>query len=302
MQKTSIKSFIIAHSKTCDQLDIELIISHVLKKERVFIITHDTLLLTKNQEETIKKLCKKRTNGYPLAYILGEKEFYGRDFKVNEDTLVPRAETEILIDIVLSFINKKDFSEVLILDIGTGSGIIPITLQKEIPNNITKTILASDISQKALKIAKENADNYNASEITFFDSDLLDNSNLLDILKKTNCKNLIITANLPYVNKKIKPDLLKKEESKSLIHEPQIALWSKDDGLAHYKKLLRQTASLLNELPDEKTISSFYEISPEQSQLLTSHIKTVFPNAEITISKDLAQKDRVLHLNTNHQT
>lgn len=171
----------------------------------------------------------------PIAYQNGTQDFYGRDFIVTPDVLIPRPETEQLIDIVLSLAGKpclpglKPPKRVLpekpiILDVGTGSGCIAITLKLELPE---AKVYASDISEKALKIAQKNAIKYDAS-ISFIISHLLE---------KVKSGNLptpdIIVANLPYVDKDW--DWLDK---KSLSYEPPIALYAKDHGLALIKQLI----------------------------------------------------------------
>ncbi|XLQ20134.1 MAG: peptide chain release factor N(5)-glutamine methyltransferase [Candidatus Moraniibacteriota bacterium] len=295
MQKITIQSIISSNIAICDQFDIELIIAHVLNKDRIFTITHNTQILTKKQVDEITELCKNRAAGYPLAYILGEKEFFGRSFKVTEDTLIPRPETEILIDAVLSFLLKDNLSNILIIDIGTGSGIIPITLNKEISTNIIKNILATDISDKALNIASYNIASHNSSNIMLYHSDLLSNTDLLDAIHSTKFEHLIITANLPYVNDSIKTELVQKKESKSLKYEPQIALWSEDAGLSHYKQLITQTLNLNIDVK----ITSFYEISPEQYPLLKSYLKQHIKNPKIKLAKDLANKERIVTFSIN---
>ena len=170
----------------------------------------------------------------PLAYQLGFIDFYGRNFAVNKDVLIPRPETEQLIDEALNLAGKSYLPGVkpgkrelkenpLILDIGTGSGIIAITLKLEIPES---TVVGLDISEAALKVAKENAENLGAN-ITLKTSDLLKNYD--------DKEPDLIAANLPYVNRNW--DWLDRE---SLKEEPEIALFAEDGGLALIKKLLQE--------------------------------------------------------------
>ena len=172
----------------------------------------------------------------PEAYEKGYQDFYGRDFLVTPDVLIPRPETEQIIDQVLTMAGKPYLPGVkpakrvinetpIILDVGTGSGCIAITIKKELEN---WEVYASDISKKALKIAKENAKKHQA-DITFIESDLLED---IDINPK------ILIANLPYVD----PEWgwLDKE---SLSKEPSLALYADDHGLKLIKKLIKEAGS-----------------------------------------------------------
>jgi release factor glutamine methyltransferase len=290
MSKKTIQTIISLWAPKCDILDIELIIAYILKKDRIFVMTHLEYALNENLFTKINFFCKKRANGYPLAYIIGTKEFYGRNFIVNKNTLIPRPETELMIDKILSFITTHQLHNICIVDIGTGSGVISITLAKELAKlNITPNIYAIDISTDALSIAKQNAITYGVTnKITFYESNLLKNISLQTNLQHKNCSNIIFAVNLPYVDSSTKSDLLKNKESQSLIHEPQLALWSDDFGLSHYKKLIIQTT------PFKKNIISFYEIDPKQSIHLTQYVqKTTSSNIKITYHKDLANKKRI---------
>ncbi len=171
----------------------------------------------------------------PEAYIRGVQDFYGRDYIVTPDVLIPRPETEQIIDMVLSLAGKSYLPGVkapkkqlpdnpIILDVGTGSGCIAITIKKELKN--TK-VYASDVSEKALQIAQKNATKHSAS-ISFIISYLLDNVKFTPD---------VVVANLPYVDEDW--DWLNKE---SLSYEPRIALYAKDHGLALIKELIKQTA------------------------------------------------------------
>lgn len=171
----------------------------------------------------------------PQAYKDGYKDFYGRDFIVTPDVLIPRPETEQIIDIVLNLAGKAYLPGVkpaerklgknpVILDVGTGSGCIAITLQKELPE---AEVFASDISEKALNIAKKNATKHGSS-ISFIISHLLRNVKFTPD---------VVVANLPYVNEEW--DWLDKD---SLSFEPSIALYAKDNGLKLIKELINQSS------------------------------------------------------------
>ena len=183
----------------------------------------------------------RRVTDPPIAYQTGIQDFYGRDFIVTPDVLIPRPETEQLIDTVLTLAGKpylpgvkapkRTLPETLtILDVGTGSGCIAITLKLELPE---AEIYASDISEKALKIAQKNAAKH-GTPISFIISHLLEKVKSGDLPTPD-----IVVANLPYVDEDW--DWLDK---KSLSYEPSIALYAKDHGLSLIKQLINETAEL----------------------------------------------------------
>ncbi len=208
------------------ELDAELIAGFILGRERTWLRAFGEEILNQEIIDELELLLEKRLNFYPIAYILGFKNFYGRDFFVNENTLIPRPETEDLVEITLS--TAEDFSgEIKILDVGTGSGCIPVTLALENPRISASGV---DISEKALKVANENAKNLNA-KVDFWQSNLLKNI-------PENIKYDIITANLPYVDESWKT-------SKEITHEPSLALFAENKGLDLIYKLITQAPQKL---------------------------------------------------------
>ena len=203
-----------------DHLDSELIVAFVLNKDRTFVHAHPEYVFTEVEFAKTQDLTARRVAGEPLAYILGFKEFYGRNFRVTKDTLIPRPETEALINLTKTLKVQK------ILDVGTGGGCIAITLALEMPETEVDAI---DISPEALDIARENAEKLGAN-VNFYQSDLLGNAGKYDA----------IVANLPYVDKNW--DWLSPE----LDYEPDTALYAEDEGLYLIKKLIDQTPSHLN--------------------------------------------------------
>lgn len=202
------------------RLDAELLVGFVLAKSRTWVHSHPEYTFADTEEATLNALLQRRTNHEPLAYILGTKEFYGRDFIVNKEVLVPRPESEDLIAITKS-ISVKNAEYI---DIGTGSGVLAITIALEQP---TWSGTATDISLKALKVAQKNAQNFKIKNLVFIHQNLLANDS----------KNYdVIIANLPYVpqNLRSKPDIA---------HEPEIALFADNDSLALYEELFQQIAN-----------------------------------------------------------
>ncbi len=291
-KKTTIQELLKKWHKKVELTEIEILIAHELEKDRVFILAHPEHLLSFWQTFKIERSLKKREKNIPIAYLTKEKEFYGRAFFVNKNTLVPRPETELIIENVLEQIENSENKDYLILDIGTGSGIIPITLAKELEKykNNNFEFIATDISDKALKVAKINSIHHKVkNKINFYKSDLLKHKKLRKEIKDF-AGEIILIANLPYVNEDFKNDLFKKDESKALKFEPEIALWSDDEGLNHYDRLTQEIKEIFNK---NKKFTIYFEINPEQPNYLTEKIKNYFPNAKIIFKKDLADLDRL---------
>ena len=204
--------------------DAELILLYILgEKDRTYLVSHDTRFLTDVEIEKANRYLEERISNRPLAYLVNNKEFYGRDFYVNEKVLIPRPETEDIIDLVKEIIQKNNLKSPSIYDIGTGSGCIAITLKQELPDAI---IVAVDNSPEALEVARRNDETY-GTKINFR------NGNLLTGLEDDKID--IVVANLPYVDKKW--DWL---DLDALGYEPVSALFATDDGLAIIKELLDQ--------------------------------------------------------------
>lgn len=197
--------------------EVEELLAGILGVSREYLVINSSEEMKKI--EAYKKAVKKRKNGEPIAYILNKKEFYGREFYVNKNVLIPRPETEIIIKEVLD-----NYQEGSVLDIGTGSGIIPITLKLENPKY---QVSACDICKKALRVAQKNADNFSV-DISFFQSDLWSN---------VDRKYDIITANLPYVP-------LGEAQDSVANFEPQKAVFSGNDGLDLYRRFFSDMSFL----------------------------------------------------------
>ncbi len=247
-----------------DRLDAELIMARAIGKDRTFLHAHPDYEFSAAEFEQIKSDTLRRQKHEPLAYILGEKEFYGRIFTVTPDTLIPRPETEALIDIIKAQKPHK------VLDVGTGSGCIAVTLALELPKT---EVNALDISQKALKIARQNAQNLGA-KVNFFESNLLENAQKYDL----------IVANLPYVDQKW--DWLSPE----LAYEPKTALFAEDGGLELIKKLIKQAPTHLEKqgkLILEADISQHQKIA----DFATSNSFEIIPSDRQNLALCLALSD-----------
>lgn len=210
-------------------------------------------------------------DGYPIQYLIGYVDFYGYKINVNEDVLIPRYETEYLLEKVIN-ISKKIFSNIInILDIGTGSGAISIVLKNELNSNVT----ACDISKKALNVAINNAKINNLS-IKFIESDIFSN---------INDKFDIIISNPPYISSdEVIMDSVKK-------YEPNLALYAPKDGLYFYEEIIKDARKYLN----DKFIIAF-EIGWWQGNLIYDIAKRYFNDSVIRIEKDLTDRDRYLFI------
>lgn len=252
--------------------------SFVLKNPKEFLLANPQKNLTLIQEKKFAALVKRRQQYEPIAYLIGEKEFFGLKFFVTDKVLIPRPETEMLVEEILKINNSQKLT---IADIGTGSGCIAITLAKQLTGN---KIYATDISKPALKLAEKN-NRFHQTKVEFCQG------NLLAPIK--NEKIDLIVANLPYGNKKIWKNF-STEQKTGLSYEPTIALYAGDFGLAKYEELFNQlTAYKLN--PRFIVI----EIDPAQSPMIKKIIRRLLPQAKIEIKKDLAKLDRICVIELN---
>lgn len=258
-------------------LDAEVLLSFVLKKSKEFLFTYPEQKLTLAQQKKFDRLISRRITGMPVAYLTNHKEFFGLDFYVNKTVLIPRPETEILVEQAIRLIRKNKFKN--IADIGSGSGAIIISLAKNLDAN--KKYYATDICRRALQTAKKNAARHQA-KINFFQGDLL------EPLK--NKKLDLIATNLPYLKNSHK-NLLKSPDTLGLKFEPPKALYAGKGGLDCYEKFFTQIRNY-----DIKAKFILIEIGDRQAGQLKKIILTLLPKAKITTIKDLCGLNRVLEI------
>lgn len=247
------------------EIDVSTLIKSILTKDDVYLVTHDMELLTNAQYQKFRRLIRRRKKGEPVAYLTGHKEFYGLDFIVNKNVLIPRPETEVLVESALSFIKQSSIGTLRqgsIIDVGTGSGCIIISLVKNLlaPRNMVDTkFYATDISAKALKLAKQNAKKHEVyDDVQFYLSDLFSNPRLP---KKFD----LIIANLPYLEQD-KPNIMYREPHNiGLNFEPETALFAAKGGFSLIE-------NLVNVLPSKLTSSgaALIEINASQAQRLNA--------------------------------
>lgn len=254
------------------KLKARLLLQFVLKQKREYLIIYDNKNLNKIQEEKYFIEINKLLNGMPLQHITHHQEFMKMSFYVNEDVLIPRPDTEILVEEIIKI--SKRFKAPIILDLCTGSGAIAVSLAKYIPN---AKVYASDISDKALKIAKKNAiDNDVSKKINFIKSDLFEN--IKDI------KFDIIVSNPPYIREE-DIDTLDDEVRK----EPRLALDGGKDGLKFYREITRNAYQYL-----KNNGYLCYEIGYDQKIDVIEILENENKYRNIYSLKDLYDNDRVI--------
>ena len=220
----------------------------------------------------LKKGLKKLEKGLPTQYIVGNVSFYGYNINVNKNVLIPRFETEELVENTLKYINKYFKGKLNVLEIGTGSGCISIALKKENNNlNITST----DISKKALKVAKNNAKD-NKVDINFIKTNIYDG---------INNKFDIIISNPPYISYD------EKIEDIVYNNEPHLALFADNKGLYFYEEILKNIHNIIN----DKYLIAF-EIGESQAKDIKNIINKYLPNSNIIIKKDMQKRDRMIFI------
>lgn len=215
---------------------------------------------------------KELESGIPVQYIVGNVDFYGYTFKVNKNTLIPRFETELLVEKTIKYINKYFNNEIKILDIGTGSGCIAITLNKLLDNS---RVTAVDISKDALDVAREN-NKINNTDVNFIESDVFSN---------INDKYDVIISNPPYISYD--------EDIMDVVYnnEPHMALYADDNGLYFYDKILMECRKYLN---DRFFIA--FEIGYKQGNDILNIINKYFDNVNISLEKDYSGRDRFIFI------
>lgn len=227
--------------------------------------SEELVKVSKNIEKDYQKLLE----GYPIQYLIGYVDFYGYKINVNENVLIPRYETEYLVEKTINYSKKMFDGKLDILDLGTGSGAISIALGKKLDSNVTGV----DISDKALEVARNNA-LQNEININFIKSDMLEN---------VTGKYDIVISNPPYIDAEEKiMDSVKK-------YEPHLALYAEDNGLYFYKNILSNIKPYLK----ENFIIAF-EIGWWQGKLIETIAKEYFEDSKVLIIKDLTNRDRYI--------
>lgn len=260
-------------------LKVKILLSNLLNVKKEYLVINsneDVLLDVENDFFTKLELLKKN---YPIQYIINNQSFYGYDFFVNENVLIPQPDTEILVDEVVKYLKELsgfDFNKkVKVLDLCTGSGIIGICIKKALGEKVE--VFASDISDKALDVARINANKLNAS-INFIKSDIFENFSE-EFLSNFD----VIVSNPPYIRTEVINTL-----SEEVKNEPFIALDGKSDGLYFYKKIIDEGRKYLKECG-----KIFFEIGYDQKEEVMNLFKE-YKYKEIYSKKDFSDNDRIV--------
>lgn len=253
----------------------KILLAELLNKNPLELLNYLNLEVDEKTVETYKSYVKALEEGKPLQYVIGYVNFYGNTFEINENVLIPRYETEELVEKTINFSKKFFTKPVDIIDLGTGTGAIGLTLEKKLSTNSVDLI---DISKKALEVTHKNCAKLN-SKANLIESDMFKN-----VEKKYD----IIISNPPY----IKTD----EEIEEIVknNEPSLALYAGIDGLDCYKKILKDI------LPHtkERCLIAF-EIGMTQATDIKNLVSKYLPNTKVEVYKDLSERDRMLFIFKN---
>lgn len=281
MSKTY-KSVLATAEKELDEAGFQPTVARMLlmgatKMESSTLFLHFEEVIKDAEVELFQQMLERFKNGEAPQYILGYEYFFGRDFIVNRDVLIPRPETEYLVESILEFTDDyfAKTTELQLVDIGTGSGAIGITLGCEEPKY---QVTLTDISETALAVAKQNAEKFNLAITTYC-------GNMLDPLIAANLKYDILVSNPPYIPSDEEIELLVKD------NEPHLALFGGSDGLKFYREILTNAKKIIK----DRALLAF-EIGWNQGDILSQLAKELFPEAQVMIKKDYNNLDRMLFI------
>jgi len=253
--------------------DAELLLAHCIGKDIEFIHSHPEYNIRQDQKLRFNQLLTKRIAGHSIAVLVGYKFFYNLKFTVTEATLIPRPDSELLVDKALEYLSERQKAK--IIDVGTGCGNLIIATAKNIQQSTRCTYFAVDISPEALRIARENAKQHEV-KIHFLHSNIFSNIGR----RKFN----VIIANLPYLN-------VEQLHEPSIHREPIGALWGGSHGTDLYAELFKQLPHFL-----ARTYLVLIEIDPQQKNELIRLASEALPSSYATVYKDLSGNDRVLSI------
>jgi release factor glutamine methyltransferase len=260
-------------------IDTDLLITHVLKKDKTFVVAHPDHTLSDAEVTAATALLDRRAQHEPIAYLLGTKEFFSLPFEATNDALIPRWETETLVQTALDWLEDKPAGQT-ICDIGTGAGTIIVSLAHSAPQH---TYLATELSPEALALAQKNAQ-LTTTPITFFEGNLA-----APLLHDYTGKINLFCANLPY----IPTGRLVTLDPTVTFYEPNIALEGGPTGLELYAQMLPQAKQLI-----ASGALLLFEHDDDQGEPLRTLVKQHFPDADIATLTDFSGHDRVLRCQT----
>jgi release factor glutamine methyltransferase len=262
----------LADASSTASLDAQLLMAHVIEADRAHVIAHPERELTDEQSARFEELVARRAAGEPMAYIFGRRAFYDREMVVSSAVLIPRPETELLVEFAIDS-DQARRPDCAAVDVGTGSGAIAVTFAAHVPH---ATVYATDLSAEALDVARQNAD-LSAVKIEFLAGDLL-----APLIERGITVDLLL-ANLPYITSGEIPDL---DVSK---YEPVLALDGGTDGLALVRRMMADAPRVLR--PGGMVL---LEIGAEQGQACAEILRAALPGARVEVIQDYASLDRIV--------
>ncbi len=254
---------------------VKILLAELLNLNPLELLNHLDEEVDQEKINTFKQEIESLKNNKPIQYVLGNVNFYGQKFYVNENVLIPRFETEELVENTIKYINKYFTKPIDIIDLGCGTGVIGLTLEKKVSTNSVDLI---DISKKALEVTNKNCGKLN-SKANIIESDMFSN-----VEKKYD----VIISNPPYIKTNEEIEEIVKE------NEPSIALYAGEDGLDCYKKILKDIKKHMK----EKCLIAF-EIGYKQKDDIINLIRKNIPDVKIEAKKDLSGKDRMIFIFKN---
>jgi release factor glutamine methyltransferase len=292
IKNTTVRQLLIAAATTLrtvsstPRLDAELLLAHVLGWSRAHLLAEQAYIPTADYVVAFQQLTQRRAQGEPVAYLVGYRSFYGLDLLVDQRVLVPRPETELLVELALGLVREQAIWSVtahavpayFIADVGTGSGAIAVALAVHLAD---VHMYATDISEAALEVAHANVERHGVGEtVTLLHGDLL-----TPLPRKVD----LIVSNPPYT-------ILAEIDADVREHEPHLALDGGSDGLAVYRRLFAEAPAWL--VPGG---SILMEIGATQATAVSALAHTMFPLSQVTVHRDLAGHNRILAVRTvNH--
>jgi len=257
------------------RLDVEVLMADLLNMERINLYVKYDYPLKSNEIDTYREMVKKRAQRVPVAYITKKKEFMSLEFKIEEGVLIPRPETENLVETVIEYCRQNELQSPQIIDVGTGSGAIAVSLAHYIDD---AKVVGVDLSAAALKVARQNMKKHELSKrMSILKSDLL-----VEFIKREMKGIDIIVSNPPYISKaemeELPPEVKK---------EPKTALEAGEDGLDYYQRLIPEAEKVL-----KKGAKIFLEIGYQQAEAVTNFFGENW--SQVEVEKDYSENDRIV--------
>jgi release factor glutamine methyltransferase len=267
----------LASSSDTPALDASVLLAHIVARPRSWVMAHPELMLTKEQQEQLNDSLEQLDQGKPFPYVLGHWEFFGMDFDITPDVLIPRPETELLVEKAIAWLQASPV-RTTVADIGTGSGAIAVSIAANVPKI---TILATDISKEALEVAERNAEKHSVQDrVKFMQCDLFPNRQDIDIKSFD-----LICANLPYIPTETLHGL------PIYGREPTLALDGGADGFDLIHRLLHLSSQWLS--PGGVML---LEIEARRGRQAVHLVRNYYPEAMIHLHMDLTGQDRLLEI------